>query len=82
VECKLRSVNFSRVSDARRAFRPAFRITGIYNERYRSTMGVIFISLGTGRSAEDKPQTTRDEPWTADDNAESAGHQPGSTPNN
>ena len=28
-ECKLRSVNFRRVSDPRRAFRPAFRVTGI-----------------------------------------------------
>jgi hypothetical protein len=28
VECKLRSDNFKRVSDPRRAFLPAFRVTG------------------------------------------------------
>jgi hypothetical protein len=28
VECKLRCVNFRRVSDPRRAFLPAFRVTG------------------------------------------------------
>jgi len=51
VECKLRSVNFRRVSDPRRAFRPAFRVTGIADDCYRSTMGVIVIGLGTPRSA-------------------------------
>jgi len=47
VECKLRYVNFRRVSDPRRAFWPAFRVTGISDDRYRSTMGVIVICLGT-----------------------------------
>jgi len=36
VECKLRSVNFRRVSDPTRAFRPAFRVTGISDDWYSS----------------------------------------------
>jgi len=36
VECKLRSVNFRRVSDPWRVFRPAFRVTGICDDSYRS----------------------------------------------
>jgi len=51
VECNLRCVNFRRVSDPRRAFQPAFRVTGISDDCYRSTMGVIVIGLGTSRSA-------------------------------
>ena len=51
MECKLRCVNFRRVSDPRRAFRPAFRVTGISGDCYRSTIGVIVIGLGTPRSA-------------------------------
>ena len=51
MECKLRCVNFRRVSDPRRAFRPAFGVTEITDDWYRSTMGVIVISLGTPRSA-------------------------------
>jgi len=51
LECKHRCVNFRRVSDPRRAFRPAFRGTGISDDWYRSTMGVIVISLGTPQSA-------------------------------
>jgi hypothetical protein len=47
VECKLRYVKFRRVSDPGRAFRLAFRVTGISDNWYRSTMGVIVISLGT-----------------------------------
>ena len=50
MECKLRCVNFKRVSDRRRAFRPAFGVTEISDDRYRSTMGVIVTSLGTPRS--------------------------------
>jgi len=46
VECKLRRVNFRRESDPRREFRPAFRLTGISDEQYRSTMGVAVINLG------------------------------------
>jgi len=51
VEYKLRCVNVRRVSDPRRAFRPAFRVTGISDDCYRSTMGVIVRGLGTPRSA-------------------------------
>jgi hypothetical protein len=51
VECKLGCVNIRRVSDPRRAFRPAFRVTGISDDCYISTMGVIVISLRTPRSA-------------------------------
>jgi len=51
MECNLRCVNFRRVSDPRRAFLPAFRVTAISDDWYRSTMGVIVISLRTPRSA-------------------------------
>jgi len=51
VECKLRCVNFRRVSDSRRAFLPAFRVTEISDDWYRSTMGVIVIGLGMPQSA-------------------------------
>jgi len=51
VECKLGYVNFRRVSDYRRALRPAFRVTEISDDWYRSTMGVIVISLGTPQCA-------------------------------
>jgi len=51
VECILRSVNFRGVSDPRRAFQPAMRVTGISDDWYRSTMEVIVISLGIRRSA-------------------------------
>jgi len=47
VECKLRCVNFRRVSDPRRAFQLVFRVTVISYDRYRRTMGVIVISSGT-----------------------------------
>ena len=47
MQCKLRYVNFGRVSDHRRAFRQAFRVTGICDDWYRSTIGVIVISLET-----------------------------------
>jgi len=46
VECKLRSVNFRRVSDPRRAFWPAFGVTGISDDWYESTMGAVVKSLG------------------------------------
>ena len=51
MQCKHRCVNFRRVSHPRRAFWPAFRIIEITDDWYRSTMGVIVISLGTPRSA-------------------------------
>jgi len=50
VECKLRCVNFRRVSDPARTFWPAFRTTGISDNWCRSTTGVIGIGLGTSRS--------------------------------
>ena len=46
MECKLRSINFRRVSDPRRAFRPAFGVTGISDDRFGSTKGVVVKSLG------------------------------------
>jgi len=58
VECKYRCVNFRRVSDRRRAFRPAFGVTGICNDWYRSTIGVIMISLSTPGSADDMTGST------------------------
>jgi len=54
VECKLRSVNFRRVSDPWRAFQLALGVTGISDDWNRSSMGVILISLGTHRSAGEK----------------------------
>jgi len=51
VECKLRCVNFKRVSDTRRAFWPALGVSEISDEWYRSTMGVSVTSLRTPRSA-------------------------------
>ena len=53
VECKLRCVNFRRVSDPRRAFQPAFRVSGISENWYSSTIGVIIIGLQIPRSAGD-----------------------------
>ena len=46
MECKLRSVNFRRVSDPRRAIRPAFGVTGISDDWYGSSMGAVVKSLG------------------------------------
>jgi hypothetical protein len=44
-ECKVKSVNFRRESDLRRPFRPAFRVTGICDDWYSSTMGVVVKCL-------------------------------------
>jgi hypothetical protein len=46
VECKLRSVNFRRVSDPRRAFRPDLGVTAISDDSYGSTMGAVVKVLG------------------------------------
>ena len=46
MECKLGSVNFRRVSDPKRAFRPAFVVTGISDDWYGSTMGAVVKRLG------------------------------------
>jgi len=45
-ECKFRSVNFSRDSDTRRAFRLAFRVTGICDALNGGTIGAVVIGLG------------------------------------
>jgi hypothetical protein len=56
-ECKLRNVNFRRESDPRRVFHPAFRVTGISDNGYRSTMGVVVICLGApGTVAQPMPE--------------------------
>jgi hypothetical protein len=60
MECYLRRVNLRRVSDPRRAFLLAFRVTGISDDCYRSTMGVIVIGLGTSRSAGENFVCTRE----------------------
>jgi len=60
VECKLRCVNFSRVSDPTKAFRPAFGVTEMSDDWYRRIMGVIMISLGTPRSAGENFGYTRE----------------------
>jgi len=60
VDYKLRSVIFRRVSDPRRAFRAALGVTGISDDGYRSTMGVIVKSLGTLRSAGENFGCTRE----------------------
>jgi len=51
VECKLRCINFRRVSDPRRALWLAFSITGISDDLYRNTIRVILINWGTPHSA-------------------------------
>jgi len=51
VEYKLRCINYRRVSDSRRAFWLAFRVTGISDDLNRSPLAVIVISLGKPRSA-------------------------------
>ena len=53
MECKFRCVSFRGVSDTRRAFRLAFGVTGISDDWYRSSMGVIVISVGTPLSTEE-----------------------------
>jgi hypothetical protein len=53
VEGKLASIKFRRVSDSRRAFQCSLGVTGISDDRYRSTMRLIVISLGICGSAGD-----------------------------
>jgi hypothetical protein len=43
VECKLRSINFRRVSDPRRVFRQALRVTGISDDRNRSNWDLWWL---------------------------------------
>jgi len=56
MKCKLRCDNFKKILDCTRAFGPAFGVTGISDEWYRSTMGVIVIRLRT-------PQSARENVW-------------------
>jgi hypothetical protein len=58
VESKLICISTRRVSDHRRAFQPAFRITRISEDLYRSTIGVCVISLGTPQSDGEKSVCT------------------------
>ena len=51
VECKLRCNNCRGVSYPRRAFRPAFEVSGISETWCRSTMRVMVISLRTPQSS-------------------------------
>ena len=91
MECKLRCINFRRVSDPRRAFRPAIRVTGISDDCYRSTMGVIVIGLGTPRSARENfgctwehlgaPTTSLGAPGCAGDKSGCAGNKSGCASN-
>jgi len=62
VECKLRCVNFRRLSDHRRAFRQAFGVTGISNDWLSCTMAVIVISLRIPGGAGDKSGSADDMP--------------------
>jgi hypothetical protein len=45
-ECKLRSISWWGESDPGRAFQPAFRLAGIADDWYRSTMSAVGITLG------------------------------------
>jgi hypothetical protein len=75
MECKLRCVNFRRVSGFWRAVWPAFGVTEIPDDWYRSTMGVIVISFEMPRSARENigytwdhlgaPATSRGVPTTS-----------------
>ena len=58
MECKLQWVNFRKVSDPRRAFQPDFKVTGVSDNWYISTLGVIVIGLGTPRSAAENIECT------------------------
>ena len=58
VECKLRCVNFRRVSDPRRAFWLAFQVPRICDECYWCMMVVIVISLPTPCSTRENFRST------------------------
>ena len=65
MECKLRSVNFRRELDSRRAFWPALRVTGMSDDWNRSTMGVFMIGLGIPGIAWECRQQAWEYPGTA-----------------
>jgi len=75
VECKLRCVNFRRVTDPGRAFRPAIGVTGISDDWYRCTLGVIIISLRTPWSTGENLGCTWGRRWQVWEHR----HKPGST---
>jgi hypothetical protein len=60
VQCKHGWVNCREVSDPRRAFLPAFRVAGISDNWYSSTMGVIGIGLERAWRAEETCGSTRE----------------------
>ena len=51
MECKVRCINFRRVSDPRRAIRTAVGITETSDDWYRTTKGEMVICLGTPQRA-------------------------------
>jgi len=65
VECKLRSIDGRRLSYPRRAFRPAFGVTGISDDWSKSTMCVNVTSLGTSRSTGENYRWTWERRWQA-----------------
>jgi len=58
VECKLRCVNFSRVSDPRRAFLPAFRVTGSAGDKPGKHLGAPATNLGVPATCLGAPRIT------------------------
>jgi hypothetical protein len=58
MECKLRCINCKRASEPSRAFRLAFGVTGISDDWYISTIGVIVIDLRTPQSARENVLST------------------------
>jgi hypothetical protein len=61
VKCKIRCINFRRVSDPRRAFLLAFRVTGSADDKPGSTwehVGVPVTNLGAPATSLGAPQIT------------------------
>jgi len=75
MQYELKCVNSRRVSDLRRVFRPAFGVTGISDDWYRSTIGVIVIGFGISRSTGENVGCT----WYHLGIPGSTGEKPGST---
>jgi hypothetical protein len=70
-ECILRSVKFRRESDPRRAFWPAFGVTGTFDDWYGSTMGAVVISLEHLELSPNQcgnPKLTLSDAWVLMDN--------------
>jgi hypothetical protein len=77
MECKLKCVNFRRVSDPEKVFWLAFRVTGISDDMSWSTMGVIVLGLGIPQTAKGKFGCT----WDHLEAPGSAGNKSGSPAN-